>query len=681
MDKYIGKLLDNRYEILEIIGVGGMAMVYKAYCHRLHRFVAVKILRSDFASDAEFRRRFHDEAQAVAMLSHPNIVSVYDISRNDDLDYIVMELIDGITLKQYMKKKGAPLSWREALHYITQIMRALSHAHSRGIIHRDIKPQNIMVLRDGSVRVADFGIARVMSAAQNTLTQEALGSVHYISPEQARGSNIDERADIYSAGVVLYEMLTGRLPFEGDSPVSVAIQHISSIPLSPRDLNPEIPEALEIITLKAMASKIDRRYRNAEEMIRDLEEFRKNPKVNFDYAHHQDMMSAEEPTQIIDTGEIERKLSASRRSSSDPVPAPILEDEDYDYDYEDNRNAGSATGRRAAIRQKKTNLLPIIGVVSVFFIGVIIFLWVFLLSDLFTPNDGIVVESFLGQTLEEVQNNPEIMATYQFVNRGEKPSESYELGQILEQTPKAGTKVKPGDGKIEVIVYLSSGPVIDTITMIDLTNLSYQEALDKIEGLGLVLGPSDYEASDEIEKGNVVAQIPFEGEQVAPGTEVRLTLSKGRDIKEVAMPNLIGQTEAKAKKMLESDLKLSCKIEYFENSVEAAGKVFYQSIPSGQMVEEGSVITIYVSTGPATPEPNPEEPINKTKSITITLPSDRETVVVKVTVDGKVQFETSVNTANNNYSLTKDIEGTGKQMVRVFFNGDMYQEYEMDFNS
>lgn len=681
MDKYIGKLLDNRYEILEIIGVGGMAMVYKAYCHRLHRFVAVKILRSDFASDAEFRRRFHDEAQAVAMLSHPNIVSVYDISRNDDLDYIVMELIDGITLKQYMKKKGAPLSWREALHYITQIMRALSHAHSRGIIHRDIKPQNIMVLRDGSVRVADFGIARVMSAAQNTLTQEALGSVHYISPEQARGSNIDERADIYSAGVVLYEMLTGRLPFEGDSPVSVAIQHISSIPLSPRDLNPEIPEALEIITLKAMASKIDRRYRNAEEMIRDLEEFRKNPKVNFDYAHHQDMMSAEEPTQIIDTGEIERKLLASRRSSSDPVPAPILEDEDYDYDYEDNRNAGSATGRRAAIKQKKTNLLPIIGVVSVFFIGVIIFLWVFLLSDLFTPNDGIVVESFLGQTLEEVQNNPEIMATYQFVNRGEKPSESYELGQILEQTPKAGTKVKPGDGKIEVIVYLSSGPVIDTITMIDLTNLSYQEALDKIEGLGLVLGPSDYEASDEIEKGNVVAQIPFEGEQVAPGTEVRLTLSKGRDIKEVAMPNLIGQTEAKAKKMLESDLKLSCKIEYFENSVEAAGKVFYQSIPSGQMVEEGSVITIYVSTGPATPEPNPEEPINKTKSITITLPSDRETVVVKVTVDGKVQFETSVNTANNNYSLTKDIEGTGKQMVRVFFNGDMYQEYEMDFNS
>ena len=238
MDQYIGKMLDNRYEILDVIGVGGMAVVYKAYCHRLHRFVAIKILKRDLASDSELRRRFHEEAQAVAMLSHPNIVSVYDVSRGDDLDYIVMELIDGITLKQYMQKKNGSLNWREALYFTTQIVRALGHAHGRGIIHRDIKPQNIMVLRDGSVKVADFGIARVMSAAQNTLTQEALGSVHYISPEQARGSHIDARADIYSVGVVLYEMLTGRLPFDGESPVSVAIQHINATPLSPRELNP-----------------------------------------------------------------------------------------------------------------------------------------------------------------------------------------------------------------------------------------------------------------------------------------------------------------------------------------------------------------------------------------------------------------------------------------------------------
>ena len=250
MDPYIGKMLDNRYEILELIGRGGMANVYKAKCHRLDRLVAVKILHSDLAQNADFRRRFMDESRAVAQLSHPNIVSVYDVSCSDDVDYIVMELIDGVTLKQYMERRGQ-MDWREALHFITQIMRGLSHAHSRGVIHRDIKPQNIMVLRDGSVRVADFGIACLADQGQ-TLTQETLGSVHYISPEQARGDRVDARSDIYSAGAVLYEMLTGKLPFQGDSAVSVAIQHLSAVPKAPRELNPDIPEALELICMKAM---------------------------------------------------------------------------------------------------------------------------------------------------------------------------------------------------------------------------------------------------------------------------------------------------------------------------------------------------------------------------------------------------------------------------------------------
>ena len=229
-DNYIGMMLDNRYEILEKVGEGGMALVYKARCHRLNRFVAVKILRPEYAKDEEFRRRFHTESQAVAMLSHPNIVAVYDVNRSQGVEYLVMELIDGITLKQYMSRKGK-LSWREALHFTTQIVRALSHAHGRGIVHRDIKPHNIMVLRDGSVKVADFGIARI--ASQGTLTQEALGSVHYISPEQAKGGIVDSRSDLYSVGVMLYEMLTGRLPFEGENAVAIAIQHINSMPLSP----------------------------------------------------------------------------------------------------------------------------------------------------------------------------------------------------------------------------------------------------------------------------------------------------------------------------------------------------------------------------------------------------------------------------------------------------------------
>ena len=257
MDQFIGKMLDNRYEILEKIGTGGMANVYKAKCHLLNRLVAVKILKNDLAQNEEFRRRFNAESQAVAQLSHPNIVSVYDVSRGGDTEYIVMELIDGITLKQYMEKRGQ-LNWRESLHFITQIMRGLSHAHSRGIVHRDIKPQNVMVLRDGSVKVADFGIACLENSAQ-TLTQEALGSVHYISPEQARGDRTDARSDVYSAGVVLYEMLTGRLPFEGDSAVSVAIQHLSSIPLAPREINKDIPEQLELICMKAMTADLDKR--------------------------------------------------------------------------------------------------------------------------------------------------------------------------------------------------------------------------------------------------------------------------------------------------------------------------------------------------------------------------------------------------------------------------------------
>ena len=282
MDQYIGRMLDGRYEILERIGTGGMAVVYKTRDQRLNRLVAVKVLRPDLAQDADFRRRFNAESQAVAQLSHPNIVSVYDVSRGGDTEYIVMELIDGITLKQYMEKRGQ-LNWRESLHFITQIMRGLSHAHSRGIVHRDIKPQNIMVLRDGSVKVADFGIACLENSAQ-TLTQEALGSVHYISPEQARGDRTDARSDIYSAGVVMYEMLTNRLPFEGDSAVSVAIQHLSSVPLAPREVNPEIPPQLELICMKAMTPDLERRYASADAMIADLENFRKNPSLDLDFS-------------------------------------------------------------------------------------------------------------------------------------------------------------------------------------------------------------------------------------------------------------------------------------------------------------------------------------------------------------------------------------------------------------
>ena len=298
MDNYVGKRLDGRYELQEVIGVGGMAVVYKAYDNIDDRTVAVKILKDEFLASEEFRRRFKNESKAIAVLSHPNIVKVYDVSYGDKLQYIVMEYVEGITLKEYIEQQGV-ISWKETVHFTTQILRALQHAHDKGIVHRDIKPQNIMVLRDGSVKVADFGIACLANSA-NTLTQEALGSVHYMSPEQARGDRTDARSDIYSAGVVLYEMLTGRLPFEGDSAVSVAFQQLSSVPLSPREINPEVPEALELICMKAMASELEKRYASADEMLADLEDFRKNPEVDLVFTiedlHRE---TVDEPTQYI----------------------------------------------------------------------------------------------------------------------------------------------------------------------------------------------------------------------------------------------------------------------------------------------------------------------------------------------------------------------------------------------
>ena len=281
MDRYIGRLLDNRYEILEVIGTGGMAVVYKARCHRLNRLVAIKILKDDYSSDEEFRRRFHAEGEAVAMLSHPNIVAVYDVSTSEIADYIVMELIEGISLKQYMEKKGV-LNWKETLHFGIQIGKALEHAHSRGIVHRDIKPHNIMVLKNGSVKVTDYGIARLMSKG-NTLTKEALGSVHYISPEQAKGGRIDNRSDLYSLGVVMYEMMAGRPPYDGESPVAIAIQHINGGALLPSTLNPNIPGGLEQIIMKNMALEPNSRYNTATQMLYDMEEFRKDPTLLFDY--------------------------------------------------------------------------------------------------------------------------------------------------------------------------------------------------------------------------------------------------------------------------------------------------------------------------------------------------------------------------------------------------------------
>ena len=566
MDQMIGRMLDNRYELLELIGSGGMAMVYKAKCHRLNRLVAVKVLKSDFASDADFRRRFYDESQAIAMLSHPNIVSVYDVSRSSP-EYIVMELIDGITLKQYMERRGQ-LNWREALHFITQIMRGLSHAHSRGLVHRDIKPQNIMVLRDGSVKVTDFGIAYLSNSA-NTMTQEALGSVHYISPEQAKGNRPDARSDIYSAGVVLYEMLTNRLPFEGDSAVSVAIQHLSSVPLSPREINPEVPEALEKICMKAMASDISRRYPTADAMLTDLEEFRKNPNVDLDFSI-KDLRSPEtdEPTQYLPAVQA---VTPRREERS-------VEEEDEPVD------------RDAKIRKT----LFITGGIALAAVAVFA-LWNVIMAS-FQKEPALtefVVPPLLGKTIEEAELDPRVKDIFTITEIGSRASSEFAEGEIVEQTPAEGNVVR---GNREIKVFVSTGEKTDA--MENVIGMDYRTAEITLKKLELSLEFSyKYEYSSSFNVDCVIRTEPAEGETLHQGDIIVLVRSKGPEPKPVTVPTFLTLTLEQAQEQAEG-LGLKVGPAQHAYSDAPAGTVIDQSLAPTTEVNTGTEIVLTVSDGP-----------------------------------------------------------------------------------
>ena len=658
MDQYIGKMLDNRYEILERIGRGGMAIVYKAKCHRLNRLVAIKILKSDLAQNEEFRRRFNAESQAVAQLSHPNIVSVYDVSRGGDMEYIVMELIDGITLKQYMEKRGQ-LNWRESLHFITQIMRGLSHAHSRGIIHRDIKPQNIMVLRDGSVKVADFGIACLADSAQ-TLTQEALGSVHYISPEQARGDRPDARSDIYSSGVVLYEMLTGRLPFEGESAVSVAIQHLSSIPLAPREINPDIPEQLELICMKAMAPDLEHRYQSADAMIADLEAFRKNPEVEmkFDLS---DLRPEEndEPTRTI------------RTMPSHTVTIPVHQPErnyprrERDEDEEPRR---TGSGKRGVL----------VGAVTVAAVAVVIVLFKTILGSFASAVvDQYQVPDLYNMTIEEAENDPRIEGVFEIQKAGSEFSADVPEGHILRQDPKKEETRK--GSQLVIQVWVSAGE--ETGEVPDLENKSEQHARILLEKLNkeynlelTVETPEELKQfSEEITEGYVIKTEPAQGEILKKGDTVKLILSKGPDIKPVTVLPFVGMSIDSVLSQLES-YKLTCDAADVEvvDSDKPGGTIVWQSPASGETVPEWTTIKFRVSAGLA----------SSALPITVDIPQNGKDIVkveIYVGDEPNPQYSETVYEADGAVSTT--LYGTGRKMVKVYFDGvlDQKQSYERSF--
>lgn len=587
-DKYIGKLLDNRYEILERIGVGGMAIVYKALCHRLNRYVAVKILKDDYAVDEDFRRRFHTEAQAVAMLSHPNIVTVYDVSRTQEVDYIVMELIEGMTLKQYMQKRG-PLNWKEALHFGMQISMALMHAHSRGIIHRDIKPHNIMILKDGSVRVADFGIARVTST-QNTLTQQTLGSVHYISPEQAKGSSVDARTDIYSLGVVMYEMLTGKLPYEGESAVSVAIQHISSAPTPLRELNPDIPAGIEKITMKAMNPNLEQRYQSAEKLYEDMDAFRKNPDTHYSEKDLPFDRNKKEKPRAEKTEQNRQAKNDSYNLAVGIVPGvtPVS-----------RLGELSRKGYRDNTRRARTvSILSGMFLVILFVLGLFLYLWHYWFDDMFSEPETMTVPSLVNMRLEDILVNP-AYTDYFNITPTYEASNAVAEGFVISQSPAANRMVIKSDVKSDIKLVVSSGT--DVVVVPEMVNRDYRTVIIELNNLKLNHQES-YVKSDTVTEGYVISAMPEAGTELYAGDKVFLEISAGPEIKYVDMPNLIGDSLSNARAKIEA-MNLTMGTVSEVDSNEPEGTVIFQSRSPGESIQEHTRINVNISRGPIPTEP------------------------------------------------------------------------------
>ena len=589
MDSYIGRLLDNRYEILELIGTGGMAMVYRALDHRLNRPVAIKILKDELSKNKEFRRRFNAESQAVAMVSHPNIVGVYDVSSSGEVDYIIMELIEGITLKQYLERKGN-LNWRETLHFAMQIAKALEHAHSKGIVHRDIKPHNIMILKDGSIKVADFGIARVGSSS-NTLTREALGSVHYISPEQARGSLVDNRSDLYSLGVVMYEMLTGKPPYDGETPVAVAIQHINGGARCPSELATGIPLGLEQITMHAMNSNVDQRYGTATEMLRDMEEFRKNPDITFLFTTAGTTTTAKPATGSGTQPTVPRTDAERYVMARTPKP---------DKRSAEERRAERVRKEAEAAEDKRKKTLTIAIAVAAFVFVVLIVVLVIALTGGSSSDpsgtrteelsDTVYVEDFVGMLLTDIDpaDYPDYDVDVKKVI--EDYSDKYDAGYVIDQDPPAGDRIPRGR---TIRLTVSKGR--EQNLMPDFVNKLGTDAWDYLKDLNMGLNIKTEEiGSEEITKGYIVKTEPEAGENLTKNQNVTLYLSLGSN----KMPKLAGESREDAEKRL-TMMDLNLKPGFLEEASDTVpkGYVIRTEPAEGATLSKGQQVTVYISLG------------------------------------------------------------------------------------
>ena len=621
MDYYVGRILDGRYEIQEVLGVGGMAIVYRAYDNIDDRPVAVKILKEEYLANEEFRRRFKNESKAIAMLSHPNIVKVYDVSYGERLQYIVMEYVEGITLKEYIEQRRV-IPWKEAVHFLTQILRALQHAHDRGVVHRDVKPQNVMLLHSGNIKVTDFGIARFTRSETRTMTENAIGSVHYISPEQARGDLTDGKSDIYSVGVVLYEMLTGELPFQSDSTVSVAIMQLQSEPRRPREINDQIPLGLEQITIRAMQKAPSERYQSAAEMLLDLEEFKRNPLIRFEYNYYVDR----EPTKYVSPLEYTRPARPAAK-------AQRLEEGEEE------------TERR--------NLLPkMIGIVA----GVVFVVAVFvvLLVVFNNPGDKVRVDQFVDMMQSDVQNNAEFAKLYNFTWKTERSTKA--PGTVSRQEPAYGSLQSPdATGKVQVTLYVSQS---DGGTVPNVVGKLYADAEQEIRNAGFIPKP-ETKYSATVEKGKVVSTDPKANSNLAKGETVIIYMAV--DFKEddlVDMPQLIGWSLDDAEAMLNSvDLKLDRTDVPEMDSNEAEGKVAWQGVDAKTKVAKGTVIKVKISNG---------EGAKRSAIVTVPLPNTGAEAIIRVYLDGSLVKEESIVVGR---SYTVELSGNKPLPVEVRLNG------------
>ncbi len=646
MDNYTGKRLDGRYEIQEVIGVGGMAVVYKAYDNIDDRTVAVKILKEEYLANEEFRRRFKNESKAIAVLSHPNIVKVFNVSYGDRLQYIVMEHVEGITLKEYIEQQGK-LGIKETVHFTMQILRALQHAHDKGIVHRDIKPQNIMLLSNGNIKVTDFGIARFSYSDTKTMTDSAIGSVHYISPEQARGDTTDDRADIYSVGVVMYEMLTGQLPFQSDNSVSVALMQLQSDPKRPRELNGSIPVGLEQIVMHAMQKNTRDRYQSAAEMLLDIEEFKRNPTIRF----QRDYFVDNDPTKFVP-----RKPSAvapSQPPVSKPaqVQAPVITQPPYnEYEEEEEESRG------------RGGLIAIGVTIGLLVLAVFVFAFLYFFTDVFDKGE-IVVPTFVGKNyVEEIKDNDEYNKLFKFEVEELANSAFSENGVVFDQNPKSGTKISGSNNVVKLLIVKNA----QTSIIPDVLGYQYEQAKLTLENKGFKVNAIPMLSMVE-EFGTVIKMDPEPETEVDTNQVITIYFASDEDL--VTVPKIIGWDEESAKLLIESvPLTLDPEIKR-ENSDKPAGVVIDQMPAEGEKVMAKSRVTIVVSTG---------VPESSTAEIKLTLPNKGAAGQVQAYVNNELADTKTLLFDGTDYTFM--VEGSGSEApVKFYIDNKEYYSCTVDF--